>query len=911
MQYLIRTAFWILLLGFPNYIAMGLGTVRIITPAAFTSGDYLPVAIEFYTEDGRIDSTVTASKRLVISDGTLSKSTIKVFRGMGSITPRITSSSGLISLMIDGYETIRQVNVLSGYPAENHSGTLNSSAVWGPDKIHRITGLLRVPAGVSLTINPGTIIEVSQDINIEVSGTLQCQGTETEPIHWTSATWGSSWGGIELRSGSTECFFDYTMFTDGGGDQSRIFVHSESQPVVKSDQTVMTLSHCYFLDNKGKGMASNESDNFLTHCLFARCDIGAEFRYSNTFLKDVYTMFMPDENGVASDVDNDGVYFWDIKSTNPTRSVVNHCVIHSSEDDGMDMNRHAKVEVINSVFSSVLDKGISVSMVADLVISNSLFINCPDYGLALKEGDIVVADHITMFNNGTGFKIYGDGDLTVTNSIISQCANGSLTKSSDSKSSITYSLSDLHTLSGTGNLKANPLFTNTSGLDFSLQENSPVIDKGSPASPPDPDGTRTDMGAYPYYQKTEPVTGVVINELVAYGGPGSLDESGNMTDWIELYNTNDYPVNVGGLYLTDHFSDLLFFRIPGGNSALTTIPAKGFLVFYADNRTSLGALHLGFALTNFGDEIGLAQKIGDEVVILDQWSFPELNQDEAYGRYPDGIGTQRKLPVATPGAPNVNIVPVYKGALFINEFVARYASVYPDEHGQYSDWIEIYNAGETDLNLAGLYLTDSKSKPTLHRISSGSGDSTLIKAKGFKIFRADNSTRLGYNHLGFELASSGEEIALVQIKGGDIIWIDSLTYDRQDLGVSTGRPADGQPGWRKFWTPTPGQSNQITAGVDETITGIAELNVYPNPFTDHLTLDFELKEPSAVSIKITDLSGRTISVPVKPNQLLPAGIHTLEWNGLSDEGNQVPPGMYIIFLSSAAGQQQHSILIKQ
>jgi hypothetical protein len=910
MQHFHKIVFVVQLFWITSSISFGSTSVRIITPPSFVSGDYLPVAVEFFNEEGKIDSTLTGTKRLLISDGTLSKSTIKVFRGMGSITPRITSSSGSITLTIEGFETVRSINVLSDYPSVTHSGTLNSSATWGPDKIHKINGLLRIPAGVELIISAGTIIEVSQDINIEVTGSLQCQGTESEPIHWTSSTWGSSWGGIELRSGSTDCNFDYTMFTDGGGDQSRIFVHSESQPVVKADHTVLNMNHCYFLDNKGKGVASNESVNYLTHCLFARCDIGAEFRYSNTFLTDVVTMFMPDENGVANDVDNDGIYFWDIKSSNPTRSIVDHCTIHSSEDDGMDMNRDAEVQVINSVFSSVLDKGISVSMVADLIISNSLIINCTDYGLALKEDDVVVADHITMHGNGTGFKIYGAGDLKVTNSIISQSPNGSLSKSSDSRSSITYSMSDLHTLSGSGNLKANPQFVNPSGLDFRLQENSPAIDKGNPTSPPDTDGTRTDMGAYPYYQKTDPITGIVINEAVGYGGPASPDDLGNPSDWIELYNTNDFAVNVGGLYLTDHFSDPLFYQIPTGNSAETTIPARGFLVLYADNQSSLGARHLGFVLSNFGDEIGLAQKIGNEVNILDQWSFPELSQDESYGRYPDGTGTQRKLPVATPGAPNVNQVPVFKGALFINEFIARYANAYPDEHGEYSDWIELYNAGESDLNVGGLYITDSKSNPTLHRITPGLGDSTVIKAKGFMVLRADNATRLGFNHLGFELASGGEEIALVQIKGGDIIWIDSLTYDRQDLGVSTGRPEDGQEGWRKFWTPTPGQSNQRTAGIDNYPDAAGDLTVYPNPFRETVTIRYVLNSPSALQIRITDLNGRLIRVLGNHAQVKSPGIYTIFWDGLSDQGQKVPSGIYFLTLATDAGQQDFSTLIK-
>ena len=49
-----------------------------------------------------------------------------------------------------------------------------------------------------------------------------------------------------------------------------------------------------------------------------------------------------------------------------------------------------------------------------------------------------------------------------------------------------------------GNISADPLFADES--DLRLQGDSPAVDAGDPSSPPDPDGTRTDMGAFPYAQ---------------------------------------------------------------------------------------------------------------------------------------------------------------------------------------------------------------------------------------------------------------------------------------------------------------------------------------------------------------------------------------------------------------------------
>ena len=39
--------------------------------------------------------------------------------------------------------------------------------------------------------------------------------------------------------------------------------------------------------------------------------------------------------------------------------------------------------------------------------------------------------------------------------------------------------------------------------------------------------------------------------------------------------------------------------------------------------------------------------------------------------------------------------------LFINEFMADNTSTISDEQGKYEDWIEIYNAGSTAIDLGG------------------------------------------------------------------------------------------------------------------------------------------------------------------------------------------------------------------
>ncbi|HPU86642.1 MAG TPA: dockerin type I domain-containing protein, partial [Candidatus Latescibacteria bacterium] len=74
---------------------------------------------------------------------------------------------------------------------------------------------------------------------------------------------------------------------------------------------------------------------------------------------------------------------------------------------------------------------------------------------------------------------------------------GNATRDTDTGSggAILASYCDLGvTLTGTGNINADPLFVDPANQNFHLQNSSPCIDAGDPSSPKDPDGTRADIG---------------------------------------------------------------------------------------------------------------------------------------------------------------------------------------------------------------------------------------------------------------------------------------------------------------------------------------------------------------------------------------------------------------------------------
>ncbi len=81
------------------------------------------------------------------------------------------------------------------------SGTLTSNTTWRlTDSPIQVNPGLRIPAGVTLTIEAGVIVQFAQDATLQIDGTLVARGTAAAPIRFTSnqttvtaGYWGEVW----------------------------------------------------------------------------------------------------------------------------------------------------------------------------------------------------------------------------------------------------------------------------------------------------------------------------------------------------------------------------------------------------------------------------------------------------------------------------------------------------------------------------------------------------------------------------------------------------------------------------------------------------------------------------------------------------------------------------------------------
>lgn len=235
-----------------------------------------------------------------------------------------------------------------------------------------------------------------------------------------------------------------------------------------------------------------------------------------------------------------------------------------------------------------------------------------------------------------------------------------------------------------------------------------------------------------------------------------------------------------------------------------------------------------------------------------------------------------------------NDVPVNFPTLFINELMSANTVTFIDDDNLPDDWIEIYNAGDEPVDLAGLFMTDDIQNPGKHQFVTGSPEITTVPPGGFKIVWADDSLSQGPMHVNFTLPSTGGFLGLYQETNGSsgsfFVTVDTITYPQLGLDKSYGREQDGELPWIIFNGATPGTTNEDVVGFEN--SAINTLVAYPNPVQDNFTI--RLVSDEIANIRVHDVTGRLIWNNQSAQQLV--NISTSEWEN----------GTYIIDVTQGA-----------
>ncbi len=125
-----------------------------------------------------------------------------------------------------------------------------------------------------------------------------------------------------------------------------------------------------------------------------------------------------------------------------------------------------------------------------------------------------------------------------------------------------------------------------------------------------------------------------INEVCASNN-STKDEYGSKPDWIEVYNSEDYDVDLAGMIVKNVDANATS-EIPYDYSS-TVVPAKGRVMLWADKDPACGPLHLGFKLSaEVAQKIQLILPYAGKQEVIDELTYQKHEQNGSYGRKSDG-----------------------------------------------------------------------------------------------------------------------------------------------------------------------------------------------------------------------------------------------------------------------------------
>ena len=253
------------------------------------------------------------------------------------------------------------------------------------------------------------------------------------------------------------------------------------------------------------------------------------------------------------------------------------------------------------------------------------------------------------------------------------------------------------------------------------------------------------------------------------------------------------------------------------------------------------------------------------------------------------------------------------GSLVINEI--NYNS---SEDHESSDWIEIFNPGDMDIDVSGYKLKDdnndhSYNLPDETIIPSGE---YLVISNDLEAFSELYSSQIPIvGPFDFGFGGGGDEVRIFDQDG---VLVDSVSYD--DESPWPLEPDGGGPTLElknsnldnelaESWSSSsgygsPGEQNTSYLNVndlkDPGPEEYALLNAYPNPFNGSINIPIIIPSQTNSKVIIFNVLGQKITeISIEHFGI---GKHTISWNGQNELGNDVGSGVYFAQLDIEGAQ---------
>ena len=688
---------------------------------------------------------------------------------------------------------------------------ISSDAQWTlSDSPVSITEKVIIRPGATLTIDAGVTVMLGEDTAILVEGSLLAKGTSSKPILFTRATGSNSWPGIEFSGARV-----WKTFSSRSVFEFCRFEYAANEVALKAWEVDLEFLNCEFETITDTVIRCYDGKIRLADSLFRDCGEGVNAVRCDADIS--RNRFYHIRNG-ADAIDVDLEYSGEgLKPANIAQNMIEYC-----SGDGIDLGGSA-AHISGNLIRRCADKGISLGEGSNARVENNVVLHCP-IGIAVKDRSAPVMANNTVASCTVGVSVYekeigmGGARGHWVNGIVWNCDESirlDLLSFLDVKYSV---IGGTEVWPGEGNTNADPLFVNLNAENVLLQPGSHALSAGTPRLAPaadyhgvarsatptfgafedtatnydsDRDGQPDATDSLPFNSLNiaDPLAdlSVVINEIMYRPTNDAVD-----LEYIELYNRGDSPVDLSDWQLVDE----ILFDFPDG----TTIQPHSFLVVAADP----GSLETKYSLSgvlgpwsgDLGDEFAVLRLVdgnngdADTVEYRNANSWPlgadgsgssleliDVNSDNNIGSH----WAESVERGGTPGRKNG----VAEGSVVINEFLAS------SDLGT-TDWIELYNRGDTERDISGWYLTDDAATLTEWIIPPDT-----VLQPGEAVF---------FHPLNFGLSAEGEDLFLTQSDG---VTVESrVVFGDQQPDVTQGRYPDGSPSWSFYpANGTPGQPN--------------------------------------------------------------------------------------------------------
>jgi len=751
---------------------------------------------------------------------------------------------------------------------------------------------ITVAPHVDLTIESGVKILMAEEASILVYGKLTIEGTEENPVTIAPNENSQHWGALciinsidssviknLILKGATKGI-DFTRdraaisVFNSNISLDRIYVEDVEAPIFIQSGNV-EIKNCSLSTKSSGDLINVKSANFAS---VVNCNLMGNDAF-----------------------DSDGIDFDHIKSGVIKGNKIYN--IYGFNSDAIDLGEAAEnILVENNIIFNVADKGISIGGGSDGIIKRNAISNCGQ-GAGIKdfnsygyfENNTFYANHqgIACFEKNIG-KGGGSGD--VVNCIIVNSKESSVFVDDLSYLNISYSLSNTDELKGTNNIFSDPLLLN----NFRLSLNSPPINSGNPSLPTDPDGSVSDIGAFPF--DIENQVNLIINEI--HYNPLEGDEY----EFVEFVNAGVSSISINGYKISGDINYQF------GNETIS--PGEYFIIAKNGNLYSnQGYKVFEWGNGNLKNSIGSLLLFNSEDKTID---FVDFDSRFWWPELPNGHGPSLELQNSslenmvssnwrasevaggTPGRQNKSII----DKIFINEFLAANDSSNSDEYQEFDDWIEIYNGNDVPINVGGLFITDNLNNPLKCQIPADSAEKTTILPKGYLLLWMDGQPEQGKLHMNFKLDKEGEQIGLIQVIQNLNFIIDTVTFGEQSTNISFGRRPDGSENWCFINKPSPLDSNGSEIVEPEIPTRYLLFQNYPNPFNPSTTIKYDIPAGGFVTIKVYDILGSEVETLLYDYR--EPGKYELEWNA-----GRFASGIYLYnIIAGDFHQTRKMILIK-